>query len=371
MRHLILLICLCIAGIAMAQPYKVEDDFTKGTVRTVTGKGKFSGVLPPSWIPDFPGWNSCVARGELVNEGPENFLRIHVDKLDSQRVQLARPISPLSKEARYRLTIQYRNRTNDNAELLIRQQSGSYSTFWKTRLPVTREWKKMTFYPELSQKPEWKGMRITAIDGEFLVCHANWLEPWGSLINIARTRDFRHFEAVSHSVPANRNAVLFPEKIHGNYARLERPQNIDGRGGIWYSESPDLEFWGRSMPVMLPATDWAQMKTGAGTIPIRTEHGWLEVYHATAMTASTENYYLGACLLDLEQPWKVVAAPKSFLLAAEELYECVGQTPNVVFTGGGCEMPDGTYHLYYGAADTRVCLATTTVNELLDFCLNS
>ena len=160
MRHLILLICLCIAGIAMAQPYKVEDDFTKGTVRTVTGKGKFSGVLPPSWIPDFPGWNSCVARGELVNEGPENFLRIHVDKLDSQRVQLARPISPLSKEARYRLTIQYRNRTNDNAELLIRQQSGSYSTFWKTRLPVTREWKKMTFYPELSQKPEWKGMGI-------------------------------------------------------------------------------------------------------------------------------------------------------------------------------------------------------------------
>lgn len=229
----------------------------------------------------------------------------------------------------------------------------------------------LTELDRLGSRPHRFDMRITAIDGEFLVCHANWLEPWGSLINIARTRDFRHFEAVSHSVPANRNAVLFPEKIHGNYARLERPQNIDGRGVIWYSESPDLEFWGRSMPVMLPATDWAQVKTGAGTIPIRTEHGWLEVYHATAMTASTENYYLGVCLLDLEQPWKVVAAPKSFLLAAEELYECVGQTPNVVFTGGGCEMPDGTYHLYYGAADTRVCLATTTVNELLDFCLNS
>lgn len=160
MRHLILLICLCIAGIAAAQPYKVEDDFTKGTVRNVTGKGKFSGVLPSSWVPDFPGWNSCVARGELINEGPENFLRIHVEKLDSQRVQLARPIPPLSKEAKYRLTIQYRNRTNDSAELLIRQQSGSYSTFWKTRLPVAREWKKMTFYPELSQKPEWKGMGI-------------------------------------------------------------------------------------------------------------------------------------------------------------------------------------------------------------------
>ena len=89
------------------------------------------------------------------------------------------------------------------------------------------------------------------------------------------------------------------------------------------------------------------------------------------MTASTENYYLGACLLDLDEPWKVVAAPKSFLLAAEELYECVGQTPNVVFTGGGCEMDDGSYFLYYGAADTSMCMARTTISELVDFCLEA
>ncbi len=219
-------------------------------------------------------------------------------------------------------------------------------------------------------RPHRFDMRITRIGDEYLVCHANWLEPWGSMINIARTKDFIRFEQISHSVPTNRNAVLFPEKINGNYARLERPQGIDGRGIMWYSESPDLEFWGKPMPVALPATDWSQFKTGAGTIPVRTPHGWLEVYHATAMTASTENYYLGACLLDLEQPWKVIAAPASFLLAPEELYECVGQTPNVVFTGGACEMPDGSYHIYYGGADTRVCLATTTVQELTDFCLN-
>jgi glycosidase PH1107-related protein len=229
----------------------------------------------------------------------------------------------------------------------------------------------LTELDRLGTRPHRFDMRITRMGEVYYVFHANWLDPWGSLINLAKTTDFVNFEPVSHSVPANRNAVLFPEKINGRYARLERPQNIDGRGAIWYSESPDLEFWGRSMPVMLPATDWAQFKQGAGCVPVRTPHGWLEIYHATAMTASTENYYLGACLLDLDEPWKVVAAPKSFLLAAEELYECVGQTPNVVFAGGGCEMDDGSYFLYYGAADTRMCMARTTISELVDFCLEA
>lgn len=161
MRFGLILLLLCMIGVTGAeQPYRVEDDFTKGTVRNVEKKGKFTGILPQSWQPDFPGWNYCIARGELINEGPENFLRIHIEKLDSQRVQLARPIPALSKERRYRLTIQYRNRTNDSAELLIRQLGDSYATFWKRRLPVTQEWKRLTFYPELEPKPEWKGMGI-------------------------------------------------------------------------------------------------------------------------------------------------------------------------------------------------------------------
>ena len=89
------------------------------------------------------------------------------------------------------------------------------------------------------------------------------------------------------------------------------------------------------------------------------------------MTASTENYQLGACLLDLDDPSKIIAAPRSFILAAEELYECVGQVPNVVFTGGACETGDGTLNIYYGGADTRICLAQTTVNELVEFCLKT
>ncbi len=99
---------------------------------------------------------------------------------------------------------------------------------------------------------------------------------------------------------------------------------------------------------------------------------WLagDLPHTTAMTASTENYYLGVALLDLDDLSKVIAAPGKFILAAEKPYECMGQVPNVVFTCGAVEMDDGTLNVYYGGAATCVCLAQTTIKELIDFCLN-
>ena len=215
-------------------------------------------------------------------------------------------------------------------------------------------------------------MRITPLDGTFYVCHAIWIGNLGSVIGTARTDDFEHFEPLPYvSVPSNRNAVLFPERINGLYARLERPQSEGGSGQMWVSYSPDLRYWGDSMPLNMPPTAWSTRKSGAGTIPIKTPEGWLIIYHATTMTASTENYYLGAMLLDLENPSKVVAAPHKFILQPEEIYECVGQVPNVVFTGGAVEMPDGTLNVYYGGADTRVCVAITTVKKLVDFCLKN
>jgi len=215
-------------------------------------------------------------------------------------------------------------------------------------------------------------MRITPMDGAYYICHAIWLEKLGSVIGMARTVDFKNFEPLPFvSLPSNRNAVLFPERINGLYARLERPQDVDGTGQIWISYSPDLRYWGDSMPLEMPRVAWGTWKNGAGTIPIRTEAGWLIIYHATAKTASSENYYLGAMILDLKNPAKTVAAPKKFILAAEEVYECVGQVPNVVFTGGAVEMENGNLNVYYGGADTRVCLATTSIRRLTDFCLHN
>ena len=215
-------------------------------------------------------------------------------------------------------------------------------------------------------------MRITLLEGTYYVTHASWLGRWGCCMGMATTEDFVHYKPFPHlSVPSNRNHVLFPEKIGGLYCRLERPQHINGKGETWVSYSPDLEFWGRSMPLDMPALKWGGNKNGAGAVPLKTDEGWLEIYHATASTCSSENYYLGAMLLDLDDPSKVIAAPTEFILAAEEVYECVGQTPNVVFTNGAVEMPDGTLNVYYGAADTRMCLAQTTVTELVDYCLQA
>lgn len=214
-------------------------------------------------------------------------------------------------------------------------------------------------------------MRITEMDGVYYLFHAAWMKRWGCCIALSTTRDFVHYQTLPYlSEPANRNAVLFPEKIGGLYARLDRPQDAS-YGGMWVSYSPDLEFWGRSMPLDLPAMPWNGNKIGAGAIPIRTEAGWLAIYHATDNTCSTENYYLGVMLLDLADPSRILAAPRSFILAAEEPYECLGQTPNVVFTCGAVPMPDGTLNVYYGAADTRMCLAQTTVSELLAYCERS
>ncbi|HAU37174.1 MAG TPA: glycosidase [Phycisphaerales bacterium] len=229
-------------------------------------------------------------------------------------------------------------------------------------------------YPLRETETQWVAnrfdMRITPLEGTYYVCHASWLGKLGCGIGIAQTDDFVRFEAVGEiSAPSNRNAVLFPRKIGGRYVRLERPQNIDGSGQIWVSRSPDLIHWGDARPLDMPYNGWSHTKTGAGAIPIETPAGWLLVYHATSKTASSENYYLGAMLVDLETPSRVVAAPTRFLLQPEELYECVGQVPNVVFTGGAVEMPDGTLNVYYGGADTRICLAQTTVAELVDFCL--
>jgi len=213
-------------------------------------------------------------------------------------------------------------------------------------------------------------MRITPLDGCYYVTHASWLGGYGSCIGLARTTDFQHFEPVGElSTPSNRNAALFPEKIGGRYARLERPQDIDGGGRIWISFSPDLLHWGQSRPVVLPATPWSRCKTGAGAIPIKTDRGWLCIYHATSKNCATENYYLGVMLLDLHNPEHVIAAPRQFILQPETPYECMGQVPNVVFTNGAVLMPDGTVNIYYGGADTRICLAQVPLDDLLDYCV--
>ena len=213
--------------------------------------------------------------------------------------------------------------------------------------------------------------RITKLEDAYYICHATYVVGLDCLWGMARTTDFVNFEPVYTSLPANRNAMLFPEKINGLYARLDRPMLPGEGGGIWLSYSPDLRYWGDHMPVVLPTTGWNYTKLGPGATPIKTEQGWLEIYHATARNCSVLNYFLGAVLLDLEDPSKVIGHSDRFLLQPEKEYECVGQVPNVVFTCGAVETGDGNLNIYYAGADTCMCLATAKTQDIIDLCLES
>ncbi|MCX7016985.1 MAG: glycoside hydrolase family 130 protein [Candidatus Sumerlaeota bacterium] len=214
----------------------------------------------------------------------------------------------------------------------------------------------------------WWDPRINPLEGRYYITYAA-VSPHGCRIGIAQTEDFRTARHVSFPLHIqNRNAVLFPERIAGEYWMLHRPQNQQGGGSIWIASSPDLKYWGNCRPIADAQHFWESKKIGPAAPPIRTTQGWLEVYHGVFGHSNGVNYACGAMLLDLEQPWRVVARAKAPILFVEEMYEMVGQVPNVVFPGAVVPEPDGAVKLYYGAADYVQCLATGKLDDLIAAC---
>ncbi|MBB6730163.1 glycoside hydrolase family 130 protein [Cohnella zeiphila] len=228
--------------------------------------------------------------------------------------------------------------------------------------------------------------RLTVIDGRCYMCFAVDT-PHGIRGGIAVTDDLERFEVLSLSVPDNRNMVLFPEKLGGNYVRLERPFPIYGRGGgnrfdIWLSESPDLRFWGNSGLLLgVEHVPFANDKLGPAAPPIRTEKGWLTLFHAVDVDPSRgkngwedawiKRYTAGVMLLDLDDPTRIVGLSKKPLMAPDAPYEREGGFRNhVIFPGGMILEDGGEVKIYYGAADTYECLATADVNDLIRLCLD-
>ncbi len=139
-------------------------------------------------------------------------------------------------------------------------------------------------------------------------------------------------------------------------------------GDIFYSESPDMAHWGRHRWVMGASGGWQSTKIGAGPIPIETTEGWLLIYHGVLTSCNGFVYSFGAALLDLEQPWKVIAAASPTCWRRRPPYERTGDVPNVAFPCAALVDADtGRLAIYYGAADTVVCLAFATIHEVIDF----
>jgi len=215
------------------------------------------------------------------------------------------------------------------------------------------------------------GPRITNIGDEYILMYASSNVKFGVRVGIVKTKDFETFERVATgSEQGNRNAVLFPEKINGLYARLDRPfGSASERCDLWISYSPDLVFWGKSQP-LLPVRPgyWDDHKIGAGAVPIKTDKGWLEIYHGVSKTCNGFIYRLGAVILDLEDPAKVLARSEDAILWPEYDYELKGRVDNVVFTCNTILEDNGTVKMYYGAADSCIGMAEAKLNDIIEAC---
>lgn len=212
--------------------------------------------------------------------------------------------------------------------------------------------------------------RVVVIENRYYVMWCNWYH--GPTIGLAWSDDFKTFHQLENAfLPYNRNGVLFPRKISGRFAMLSRPSDSGHTpfGDVYYSESPDLNFWGNHRWVMGPVDNsWMYTKVGGGPAPIETSEGWLLIYHGVMQSCNGFVYSAGVALLDLEQPWKVIGRARPYVLNPRALYECVGDVPNVVFPCAAlCDADTGRLAVYYGAADTVVGLAFAKVDELVDF----
>ncbi len=211
--------------------------------------------------------------------------------------------------------------------------------------------------------------RVCWIEDRYYITWCNGYH--GPTIGVAYTYDFKKFYQLENAfLPFNRNGVLFPRKIKGKYSMLSRPSDNGHTpfGDIFYSESPDMCHWGKHRHVMSPRGRWENTKIGAGPTPIETTEGWLLIYHGVLTSCNGFQYSMGGAILDIEEPWKVLYRAEPYLLAPRELYECVGDTPNVVFPCAAlCDASTGRIAIYYGGADTVTCLAFTQVDELIEF----
>ncbi len=214
--------------------------------------------------------------------------------------------------------------------------------------------------------------RITFLEGKYYITYSSYSKH-GVRIGLASTDgDFQKVERIALITQADyRNTVIFPEKINGRYVKLDRPHSDISPWAIWISYSNDLRYWGDSRIVMKPVTyHWDEKKIGPGAPPIKTPRGWLSIYHGVFPTMDGSVYRLGVALHDLKDPSNILGVSDQWILQPEDPWEVTGYVHNVVFTCGAVPEEDGTVKIYWGGADTVMCVGTAITEDLVDLCLN-
>lgn len=200
---------------------------------------------------------------------------------------------------------------------------------------------------------------------------------YGASIGLAKTADFKTFVRLENPfLPFNRNGVLFPKKINGNFVMLSRPSDSGHTpfGDVFLSESPDLVYWGKHRHVMSKGGRgwWQSVKIGGGPAPIETSEGWLMFYHGVTGTCNGLVYSMGAVILDRDEPSRVKYRSQNYVMTPEEWYEERGFVSNVVFPCATLhDAATGRIAIYYGAADTYVGIAYTTVDEIVKYVIET
>jgi beta-1,2-mannobiose phosphorylase / 1,2-beta-oligomannan phosphorylase len=224
--------------------------------------------------------------------------------------------------------------------------------------------------PEAHPEEIWgiEDPRITYVEEQWIVAYTAYSRG-GPLVCLATTKDFCSFERLGPVMaPEDKDAALFPVRFAGRWALIHRPVPALATLGahIWISFSPDLKHWGDHQ-ILLRARQgawWDSNKIGLSPPPLLTERGWLMMYHGVRSTAAGCLYRMGLALLDREDPRRVLQRSSEWVFAPTESYERTGDVPDVVFSCGWTLLGD-ELRLYYGAADSSVCLATASLARVL------
>ncbi len=196
---------------------------------------------------------------------------------------------------------------------------------------------------------------------------------------IARTRDLETWERLPDLISKSqqRNVVLHPEFVNGKYALYTRPQDgfIDtgSGGGIGWALIDDITRAEVKEEIIIDPRYYhtiKEVKNGEGPHPIKTSRGWLHLAHGVRACASGLRYVLYMYMTSLEEPWKKIASPGGYLMAPVG-EEYMGDVMNVLFANGWIADPDGKVYIYYASSDTRMHVATSTIDRLVDYCLNT
>ncbi|MBL7134853.1 MAG: glycoside hydrolase family 130 protein [Phycisphaerae bacterium] len=205
--------------------------------------------------------------------------------------------------------------------------------------------------------------RITQIGDEYLITYTA-VSNRGVTVALASTRDFATFEKRGVIFPPyQKDVCIFPETVGGMYVCRHRPYRSEfNPASIWTAYSPDLACWGKHEMTLAPAGGWEANRVGCGSPPIRTDEGWLEIYHAADANGV---YRLGAMLSDLEAPERIITRSREPIFEPTRDYELTGVYGNCVFHNGLVADADGTLTVYYGAADRICAAAVTSIDEMV------